>query len=256
MALVEKGSNKVKHYENTDQFYRGDDWANCKAQVTLERLKNDVLYCEHCGEPVLKDFNPNKKNNSGAVVYHHIVHLTNSNVNDASISINPKNIMVLHWRCHNFVHKKQEQMIAAKNAEKKVYIITGASCSGKTTFVKERIQEGDVVLDIDDIWQTISGMPRYTKPNSLKPIVFNMRNELKDQIAKGAGTWRNAFVIESLPLATDRKREVERYKAHNVELITMEATREECLQRLYADPNGRDIKAYEEYINNYYDDYI
>ena len=112
------------------------------------------------------------------------------------------------------------------------------------------------MLDIDDIWQTISGQPRYIKPNSLKPIVFNIRNEIKDQIAKGAGTWRNAFIIESLPIATDRKREVERYKAHNVELITMEATREECLNRLYADPNGRNIKAYEEYINDYFDSYI
>ncbi len=244
----------MRYYENTGQFYRGDDWANCKAQVTLERLKDGILYCEHCGKPILKNFNPNKRNNSKAIVYHHIIYLTNNNVNDASISINPKNIMVLHWQCHNEVH---ERFIGiAQKIERKVYLITGAACSGKTTFVKERIQKGDIVLDIDDIWQTVSGMPRYIKPNSLKPIVFNIRNEIKDQIAKGAGTWRNAFVIESLPIATDRKREVARYKAHNVELITMEATREECIQRLHTNPNGRDIKAYEGFINDYYDNYI
>jgi hypothetical protein len=99
-------------------------------------------------------------------------------------------------------------------------------------------------------------MPRYVKPNQLKPIVFNIRNTLKEQIAKGVGTWRNAFIIESLPIATDRKREAEKYKAHNVELITMEATREECLQRLYSKPDGRNIKDYESYINDYYDNYI
>ena len=82
-----------------------------------------------------------------------------------------------------------------------------------------------------------------------------MRLALKEQIAKGAGTWRNAYIIESLPLATDRKREAEKYKAHNCEIITMEASREECLNRLYAMPNGRNIKAYEEYINSYFDDY-
>lgn len=243
----------MRHYDNTDQFYRGDDWANCKAQVTLERLKDDVLYCEHCGKPVLKNFNPNKRNNRNAVVYHHKIHLTNSNVNDASISINPNNIMVLHWQCHNEVHERFNGV--AQKIERKVYLITGASCSGKTTFVRERIQEGDVVLDIDDLWQMLSGMPRYTKPNSLKPVVFNLRNEIKTQIAKGAGTWRNAFIIESLPLSTDRKREAEKYKAHNVEVITLEATREECLQRLYADPNGRNIKDYENYINDYFDSY-
>lgn len=244
----------MKHYDNTVQFYNGSDWEHCKAQVTQERLKDGALYCEHCGKIIVKNFNPNAKNNKGAIVYHHKIYLTNQNVNDASISINPNNIAVLHWQCHNEVHERFTG--GAPKVERKVYLITGASCSGKTTFVKERLQVGDIVLDIDDIWEVVSGQPRYTKPNSLKPIVFNIRNTLKDQIAKGAGTWRNAYIIESLPIATDRKCEAERYKAHNVEVITMEATREECLNRLYADPRGRNIKAYEEYINNYYDDYI
>ena len=244
----------MKYYDSLAAFYNGDDWSNCKAQVTNERLKDGALYCEHCGKVILKNFNPNAKNNKGAIVYHHINHLTTLNVNDASISINPKNIMVLHWQCHNEIHNRFNGV--AQKVERKVYLITGASCSGKTTFVRERVQEGDILLDIDDIWQMVSGMPRYIKPNQLKPIVFNIRNEIKDQIAKGAGTWRNAFIIESLPIATDRKREAERYKAHNVEVITMDATREECLNRLYAYPNGRNVKAYEEYINDYYDSYI
>lgn len=243
----------MRTYENTTQFYNGQDWANCKAQVTQERLKDGALYCEHCGNLILKSFNPNANNNKGAVVYHHIKHLTNQNVNDASIAINPKNIAVLHWQCHNEVHNRFNGTAVA--IERKVYIITGAACSGKTSFVKERMQEGDIVLDIDDIWQILSGQPRYIKPNALKPIVFNTRLALKEQIAKGAGTWRNAYIIESLPLATDRKREAEKYKAHNVEIITMEASREECLNRLYTMPNGRDIKAYETFINNYFDDY-
>lgn len=243
----------MRTYETVTQFYNGSDWANCKAQVTQERLKDGALYCEHCGKLILKSFNPNAKNNKGAIVYHHKQYLTNQNVNDASIAINPQNIAVLHWQCHNDIHNRFNGTAVA--IERKVYIVTGASCSGKTTFVRDRMQEGDIVLDIDDIWQTLSGLPRYTKPNTLKPIVFNMRLALKEQIAKGAGSWRNAYIIESLPLATDRKREAERYKAHNTEIVTMEASREECLNRLYTMPEGRDIKAYEEYINNYFDDY-
>lgn len=245
----------MKRYDNTDQFYRSNDWSNCKAQVLQQRLKDGAIYCEHCGKIILKSFNPNERNNSKAAVFHHKIYLNNSNVNDASISINPDNIAILHWQCHNEVHQRFNGS-AANVIEKKVYLITGPSCSGKTTFVRERVQEGDIVLDIDDIWQMISGQPRYTKPNALKPVVFNLRNEIKEQIAKGVGTWRNAFIIESLPLATDRKREVERYKAHNVELITMEASKEECLNRLMLNPNGRNIKDYTEYINNYFDDYI
>lgn len=244
----------MKNYDNTTQFYNGQDWANCKAQVTQERLKDGALYCEHCGKLILKSFNPNAKNNKGAIVYHHKIYLTNENVNDASISINPQNIAVLHWQCHNEVHNRFNGTAVA--VERKVYLVTGAPLSGKTTFVREHMQEGDLVFDIDDLWQILSGLPRYIKPNTLKTTVFNLRLAVKEQIAKGAGSWRNAYIIESLPLATDRKREAERYKAHNTEIITMEASREECLNRLYTMPNGRDIKAYEEYINNYFNDYI
>lgn len=245
----------MKRYENTAQFYKGDDWANCKAQVIEERFKEKPIICEHCGKEILKSFNPNERNNKGAIVFHHIIELTKDNVNDASISINPNNIAVLHWNCHNQVHNRFNGS-STNQIEKKVYIVTGASCSGKTTFVRDRLEEGDLVLDIDDLWQMVSGQPRYTKPNALKHVVFNLRNEIKDQIAKGVGTWRNAYIIESLPLATDRKWEIERYKAHNVELITMEATREECLIRLMQNPNGRNIKDYTNYINNYFDDFI
>lgn len=244
----------IKHYDNTTQFYNGDDWANCKAQVTQERLKDGALYCEHCGEIILKNFNPRANNNKNAVVYHHVKHLTNFNVNDASIAINPENIQVLHWKCHNEVHNRFQGGNIIP--DKKVYIITGASCSGKSTFVKERASQGDLILDIDDIWEMISGQPRYTKPNSLKPLVFKIRDEIKGMVARGVGTWANAYIIESLPLATDRKREAEKYKAHNVELITMEATKEECLQRLHENPAGRNIKDYEGYIDKYYDIYI
>ena len=243
----------MRHYETLTQFYNSQDWANCKAQVTQERLKDGALYCEHCGKLILKSFNPNEKNNKGAIVYHHKKNLTNQNVNDASIAINTENIAVLHWQCHNIVHGRFNGTAVA--IERKVYLITGAPLSGKTTFVRERLQEGDIVLDIDDIWQMLSGQPRYTKPNSIKPAVFAARDAIKEQIQKGGGSWRNAYIIQSLPLATDRKREAEKYKAHNCEIVTMEASREECLNRLYAMPNGRDIKDYERFINNYFDDY-
>ena len=245
----------MKHYDNTTQFYNGTDWANCKAQVTQERLRDGALYCEHCGKIIVKSFNPNAKNNNGAIVYHHKIYLNNSNVNDASISINPANIAVLHWQCHNEVHNRFNGVSA--KVERKVYIIVGASCSGKSTFVRERVQEGDIVLDIDDIWQAISGQPRYVKPNSLKQVVFNLRNQIKEQIKIGAGTWRNAYIIESkLYTPKDRKDEAEKYKQHNVEVIIMEASREECLNRLYNNPNGRNIKAYEGFINEYFDSFI
>lgn len=239
----------MRYYASTAAFYRSDDWEACKAQVLQSRIRLDgTVYCEHCGQPIIKGFNPQENNNAGAIVFHHKTYLNNYNVNDASVAINPENIAILHWRCHNEVHERFQ----GGQPEKKVYLVTGSPLSGKTTFARERLQANDLILDIDDIWQTISGQPRYVKPNSLKTLVFAVRDELKGLIGRGAGTWRNAYIIESMPSKMDRQREVDRYKAHNVEVVTMQATKEECLQRLHDHPNGRDVKAYEQYIEQYF----
>lgn len=244
----------MKHFNTTAEFYQSNEWHYCKEQVLHERIKeNGAIICEHCHKEITKGFNNRANNNSQAIVFHHKIYLNNYNINDASISINPANIQILHWRCHNEIHNRFG--FGSTQPEKKVYLITGAPLSGKTTYAKERVEANDLVLDIDDIWQTISKQPRYIKPNALKAIVFQLRDDYKGLIARGVGSWRNAYIIESLPNAADRARELEKYKAHNTELIQMEATEQECLQRLHEQPNGRDIKEYERFIKEYFERY-
>lgn len=238
----------MKQYSTRASFYASDEWESCKTQVLLSRIKNDQnVYCEYCGEVVKKSFNPQEQDNAEAMVFHHKELLTAANFNNADIAINPRNIAILHWRCHNIVHKR----FSGQNTqpEKKVYIITGAPCSGKTTFARERMEAGDVIVDIDDIWQQISGQPRYTKPPAIKPLVFATRTAQEEQVRMRAGTWRNAFIIKSLPLPMDRKREAERLDA---EVITIGTPKEECLERLRKNPQGRDVGEYERFIENYF----
>lgn len=242
----------MRNYTTLASFYASDDWANCKARVLQDRIKGGAVYCEHCGEIILKDFNPRERNNAGAMVFHHKRPLlTVADANNAAISINPNMIAILHWKCHNIVHNR----FTGQNTqpEQKVYLITGAPCSGKTTFARERMQAGDVLVDIDDIWQQISGQPRYTKPYSLNPLVFATRDAQEDLIRTRAGTWRNAFVIKGLPLAMDRRRTAEKLGA---EVITIDTPKEECLERLRKNPNGRNVAEYEKLINNYFDMFV
>ncbi len=248
----------MEYYKTLSDFYNGKDWAACKAQVLQERLKNGEVRCEHCGEVITKNFNPQANNNKHAMVFHHKIELNIINVNDASISINPDNIAILHWACHNEVHKRFCAG-AANNAQtrptKKVYLITGPSCSGKTTFVKERASENDIVVDIDDIWQFVTRGPRYFKPTWAKPFVFAIRDRMLGLIqdTKLNGVWQNAFVIESLPFARDRQARASQLQA---EIITMDTTEEECLTRLRENPAGRDIELYQGFIRDYFRRFI
>ena len=242
----------MKRYSKLSDFYNGDDWANCKAQVLNDRITSDgKVYCEHCGKEITKDFNPNKRNNRNAIVYHHKIELNIINVNDASISINPENIATLHWQCHNEIHNRFVGSNGNNLPTKKIYLVTGASCSGKSSFVKERATDNDIVIDIDDIWEFVTRGNRYYKPYWAKTFVFAIYNAMIEKVKTTQlnGTWHNAFIIESQPSAKDRN---DRASELNAEVVIMDATEEECLQRLYENPNGRNIKDYEKFIKDYF----
>lgn len=242
----------MKNYSTLREFYNGNDWAQCKAQVLNERARDGEVRCEYCGEIITKSFNPNKRNNAGAMVFHHITPLTRLNVNDAAISINPANIQILHWKCHNKVHERFSGQ--GQRQDQKVYLITGAPCSGKTTYARERMSAGDIILDIDDIWQQVTGLERYQKPNCARQIVFATRDAQEEQIKMRAGTWYNAFIIKSLPLKMDRERTAQNLNAD--EIIIMETPQEVCEERLQADPKGRNVEEYKKYIREYYARFI
>ena len=51
----------------------------------------DNYLCQHCGR--------------AASDVHHIKHLTEDNVNDPNISLNPDNLVSLCWACHRREHR-------------------------------------------------------------------------------------------------------------------------------------------------------
>lgn len=196
-------------------FYRSDEWFNLTTQLKLERISDDdILYCEHCGKPIVKAYD---------CIAHHKIELTESNVNDYNISLNPDNIMLIHHRCHNIIHERwgHEQM-------KRVYCVYGAPCSGKTTWVHDNAGKEDLILDIDSIWQMISVNDRYVKPNRLKTNVFMVRDCILDMIKCRTGKWKNAYIIGGYPLAMDRYR---LQQQTGCEFIFIDESRETCLAR-------------------------
>lgn len=231
-------------WNSLSQFYTSTEWRKFRQVVIAERInpKDGILYDEYSGKPILKSYE---------IILHHKIELTLQNVNDRSISLNPDNIMIVSPRSHNEIHNRFGGRV--KTWQRKVYYVYGAPCSGKSTFVRENMQAGDLVLDIDRLWSALSGQPEYIKPNEIKSVVFNARNAVIDSIRTRAGNWQQAFVIEGGALIGDRMRRID---ALGAEDIFIDTPREECLQRLANDESRQAVQAqWVEYIDRWFADY-
>ena len=79
-------------------FYQSKEWVNLVGAIRLERMNdNGDVICEYCHEPIVRAYD---------CIGHHTVELTEDNVNDAMVSLNPELIQLVHHKCHNRIHNK------------------------------------------------------------------------------------------------------------------------------------------------------
>lgn len=210
-----------------DNFYKSKEWQDLIEQLKLQR--NNI--CEYCHKDIVKKYD---------CIAHHEIELTEANVNDYNISLNADNIKLVHHKCHNEIHDRWQG-----SSVRKVYIVYGSPCSGKSTFVHDVASKDDLILDIDKIWECINVCDKYHKNNKLKANVFGVRDILLDQIRTRTGMWKNAYVVGTYPLKMDRQRLADRLGA---ELIHIDSTYDECISRAKN-------KDWEQYINEWWEMY-
>lgn len=220
-----------------DNFYQSKEWENFRRIVIAERTKEDgFVYDEVTGKPILKRYD---------MILHHKEFLTEDNVNDVNISLNPDNIMIVSHKTHNKIHDKLGYR------RKEIYIVYGSPLSGKTTFVKENMSEGDLLIDMDSIWECISGQKRYIKPPRLNAIAFMLRDNLIDAVKHRLGQWNCCYICGGFPLISERER---LSKELGARLIYIESTKEECLARLES-CEDRDKAEWKKYIETWWNRY-
>ena len=223
-------------FNNLNEFYHSSEWLKFREVLILERTGSDgFVRDEVTKKPILKRYD---------IILHHIEPLTEENVFDYNISLNPENIMIVSHRTHNKIHDK------LGHSRREVFVVYGSPLSGKSTFVKESMSEGDLIIDMDSIWEAVSGQPRYVKPKRLNAVVFRMRDELIDSVRHRLGFWQNAYILGGYPLISERERLAKELGAR---LIYIESTKEECLARL--ENSGRDKEEWTKYINTWWDRY-
>lgn len=192
-------------------FYSSKPWRELSYNLKLQRKK-----CERCGSRPLRFSN---------LIGHHKIELNELNYKDSSISLNPELIEIICQDCHNKEHRRFGYH------KQNVYIVYGSPLSGKTSLVKDIMRNGDIVLDIDALWQAVTFQEEYTKPNNCRFNIFKLRDELFEQIRTRYGKWNDAYIIGGYPDKYERERLVDNLGA---ELIYCESTKEECIARAVA----------------------
>lgn len=189
-------------------FYSLKPWRELSYNLKIQRGGK----CERCG------YRPEK---FSSLIGHHKEELTEDNVTDPNIALNPDLIEIICQTCHNKEHVRFHN-------KHNVYIVYGCPLSGKTTLVQELMRYGDIVLDLDKLWHAITLQPEYIKPNNVRFNIFKLRDELLQQIKMRYGQWDDAYIIGGYPDKYERQRLADELGA---ELIYCESTKEECISR-------------------------
>jgi len=216
-------------------FYRSKEWTNLLQVLRNERINSQGYnVCEECGKPIVRAYD---------CIGHHKTHLTEENYTDVNISLNPDNIALVHHRCHNKIHNKLAY------SQRQVYVVYGSPLSGKSSYVAEAMNEGDLIIDLDNIWQCVSGCERYVKPARLKSVVFSVRDNLLESVRYRRGKWLNAYIVGGYPYQAERERLADSLGAR---LVHIDTPKDECINRLSACEDGRDREQWLQYIEDYW----
>lgn len=195
---------------NLSNFYKSKEWQCLRNEIQLERVnQNGDIICEYCHKPIVNKYD---------CIAHHKEMLTESNVNNYSVSLNPDNIILVHHQCHNKIHNR------FGSYNRHIYIVYGSPCAGKTTYVNNIATKDDLIVDIDRIYSCINNY----RSNRLYNNVMKIYRDLIDMIKTRNGQWINAFIIRGFPSNVERERLAKELEA---ELVFIDTDKETCLER-------------------------
>lgn len=225
-------------FRNKEEFYKSKEWQKFR-NVFINDMMDTItgnVYCSHCHKAIL---------NKNDIIVHHKIELTEENVNDFNISLNPDNVEIVCFNCHNMEHRR----FGYENS-KLVYLVYGSPCSGKSTWVSSVAQPNDLIVDMDKIYEMISVNKRYNKPNALRSIAFDVRDLLYEEVKYRRGKWSNAFIVGGYPMRGERERLLNYLDAMPKHI---EATKEECIERLRICDDNRNVDEWLKYIDEWFE---
>lgn len=167
------------------KFYNSNLWTRFREHYIAERLARDgILKDDITGQSLKGDVD---------TILHHKIFLTEDNVNDFNISLNPDNIMLVSHETHQKIHNK-------------------FNCNGRKIFItlNENLQGfADIVISWKRLFKAV-GENEKAISNT-----YQIYDLLIDNIRTGYGKWTTALIIAKDTL--EKKRLIKMLGAEDLE---------------------------------------
>lgn len=222
-------------YTDLFSFYRSKEWESLRQIITTERVNDQGdLICEYCNQAIVRPYD---------AICHHVQELNEINVHDATVSLNPENIQIVHHRCHNKIHDRWQG--GRVSGTRHVYVVWGSPCAGKSEYVQANASRYDLVIDIDRLFESL-GVDG--NRSAVKTNVMTIYRTLIDMVKTRNGRWRTAWIVRTLPYQIDRERMQK--EIGGAELIHIDTDQDTCMT--IAKDRGGD---WEEWVEEYWKKY-
>lgn len=114
----------------------------------------------------------------------------------------------------------------------KIKVVIGASCSGKSTYIKKVRSPDDVVVDFDALAKALGSMVSHKCAGDIREVAFAVRDAAIRRVMQGVKS--DAYIIETSP----KQENIALYKSRRAEFILIDPGLDVCLERARERPKG------------------
>lgn len=215
-----RGSSTARGYDSSwykflDSYRRGVDIPDEDPQWAEKITARNVCVCG-CGE-------------RSALEFDHIIPLEHGGAR-----LDPANIQPMCRRSHASKTAADKQKYA-RGQLNNITLVCGPPCSGKTTYVREHMQSGDLVIDLDAILQALSfADDPHAQQASLLPFAWQARDAVLDRLAARPDRPQHTWIIDSAASQSRRLAITQRFSAA---VVCIDTARDVCLERAAQRPD-------------------
>lgn len=148
---------------------------------------------------------------------------------DEQLAFDRANLQAMTKTCHD--SKTAHETGFAGHGVKRltqttVTLVCGPPCSGKTTYVRDRAQPGDLVVDWDALAQALGSPHPWDHPAALTPFIAEARDAVTARLGRSHQVER-AWLIATAPRDADRQR----LAPAGASVVVLATEEDECVRR-------------------------